>query len=257
MMRYLYSMILLIMAISTSYAQDYVDPEWISTSSSSNVRSVNVSQADIQNQQYWCYYTIDQRLIEFMDNAKRAEFQEDFLNVGNEFYSCAWMGKCNKAWEKTNTIIQNAIQASKGVQYLDFEALKQYVNEYNVQAEAEGMAQKEVPVTFQQLLGQKDEKYRYLHIPLEEFKLMMKKDCLFHQLMEKIEIKIDPDLSKKSDQQDQGYVSALQYASGMFRNMHYRFVELQQNHILFSYPKKLKPGKFIYDLENGTIYIKK
>lgn len=235
-----------------SYAQDGVGAIDFDQQDST-VRSVHVNSNEIVGKPDWCSYAIEKKMSMFMDDDLRNEYQSHpTLYISGRTGSCLWMSACQKSWDITEYYLEGVLRASKEIQMECFEEKKIKVSEYNLQAQNEQKPLKQIPLNLPQLRGVTDEFADSVRVPLEIFVKIMEYNCNFYFTDNKLEKKINPKLSEKNDVQDEAYVTSDQFASGMFRAIHYRFVELQQNHVLFTPAEGIYPGYFVYDFVKKT-----
>lgn len=261
----------LIISSSQAFAQQTAnDPNAVFT-----IRSVNVLPQDLWHKKYWCEYTVDKAMENFFmvvtpeeaeqpsmlepekkalqyRNEMREDFKDKWISWGGRA-SCLWKDACELAWDKNEFILEGAVRSSKGIQDEILEQKIQKIHEYNEQAESEGQPKMRVPVTPSQLHGNTDVTgYRFIHIPLNEYKNLMKKECMMYQLVEGIQIHIDPNIFRRNEEQDEAYSSAAHFARGLYNNIHYHYTELQQSHVLYTIDDQIYSGYYVFHLTNDS-----
>jgi hypothetical protein len=246
---------IVILFLGNAAAQDYIDPEWISVEKKST-RSIHVNPSDIEGQPYWCSYAIDRIMKNFMDDHQRNEFRKHaWLTIGDRTSSCVWMNSCQKGWDKMESVLEKVLKGSKTIQYENYKKRSEEIQKYNEQSKKEEKPLKQIPRNLPQLTGDADVEYDFVHIQIEELNRHLKFDCMRNQLSQNLELHIDTDLDSPNKNQDQAYLSSRQYAEGVYRNIHYRLVEMQQNHVLISNSESIYPGDYVYSLSKDMIVV--
>lgn len=242
----------LILWSTFSRAQDYIDSDKISINQNT-VRSINVDLKKQKKYTLWCSYSIAQSMELFLDQKSRDHFREDaFWNINDQTASCLWMQACHRAWEKNETILESVAQASKAIQYQAQQNKNKGINAYNIEAQKEKKPFRSVSKVPMEFHGNTDlSDVQFVHIPLEKYISTMVQDCVFYQISEGVEFRIKGELDKSNPNQDRAFVLANQYARGLLMNIHYRFDELVNNHILFTPRAKIYSGYYLYDLDRG------
>ena len=213
------------------------------------MRSVNVNPKEIVGKPDWCSYAIDHRIAMFMDAKKLKEYQaHPFWNIGDRGFSCGWMSACKRAWDFAYPYISSALSSAEGIQIRELQEKRKKVPERNKQAEIEKKPKQAMPEGLSPLRGKNDQ-YVSFYIPLEGFTALMKEDCNWHFEQNGFTKKIDPKLNDESDEQDESYISSYQYAFGMFQELHYRYLQMRQLHILYLPSAQIMSTDYRYNFD--------
>ncbi len=217
-------------------------------------RSAGVTNPqDIVGKSDWCSYSIDQSMKSFMDDNARETYRTPVLGISgvvNRKWACGWFSTCSKGWDDVDYYVKRFLKASKSIQLELLESQKEEIEKYNEQANEENKPLKRTPTIPNQLHGGTDSNsFEYINVPLEIFSSILKYNCNLDFDTQKLEKKIDPNLTKENNKQDASYIRSYLYGLGVFHAIHYRFVEMQQHHVFYAPASAIDKDSFVYDFK--------